>query len=83
MREIKKIYGDSSGITFELDDTQIYGMSEFRAKSGKIDGYILYSDTLKYENGIYLSLQDKIKLKQLYMQYIQFNSYDDFVDWDI
>jgi len=41
MREIKKIYGDSSGITFELDDTQIYGMSEFRAKSGKIDGYIL------------------------------------------
>lgn len=58
-------------------------MSEFRAKSGKIDGYILYSDTLKYKNGIYLSLQDKIKLKQLYMQYIQFNSYDDFIDWDI
>ena len=48
---IMKIHTTSSSITFECGDVAIVGNGEFRASSGKVDGFILYADTLRYENG--------------------------------
>ncbi len=78
---IKKIYTNSSSVTFDCNGVAIIGNGEFRAISGKLDGFILYSDTLHYENGEKLSRNEKENLKSLYQQFILNN--EDFIDWDI
>ena len=49
---IMKIHTTSSSVTFVCGNVAIIGSGEFRASSGKVDGFILYADTLRYENGI-------------------------------
>lgn len=78
---IKKIYTNSSSVTFDCNGVAIIGSGEFRAISGKLDGFILYSDTLHYENGEKLSRNEQENLKSLYQQFILNN--EDFIDWDI
>lgn len=60
---IKKIYTNSSSVTFDCNGVAIIGNGEFRAISGKLDGFILYSDTLHYENGEKLSRKEQENLK--------------------
>lgn len=78
---ITKIHTTSSSVTFECGDIAVIGNGEFRALSGKVDGFILYADTLRYENGIKLSRDEQGNLKCLY-QYFVWNR-EDFIDWDI
>lgn len=78
---ITHIYGNSSSVTFICGDTVIIGDGEFRALSGKTDGFILYAATLRYENGITLSRTEQEQLKRLYQRFIA--SREDFIDWDI
>ena len=59
---IIKIHTTSSSVTFECGDAAIIGNGEFRASSGNVDGFILYADTLPYENGAKLSRDDKENL---------------------
>ena len=51
IQAIMKIHTTSSSVTFVCGDVTIIGNGEFRASSGKVDGFILYADTLQYENG--------------------------------
>ena len=51
IKAIMKIHTTSSSVTFVCGDVAIIGNGEFRASSGKVDGFILYADTLRYENG--------------------------------
>ena len=51
IQAIMKIHTTSSSVTFVCGDVAIIGNGEFRASSGKVDGFILYADTLQYENG--------------------------------
>ena len=44
---IMKIHTTSSSVTFVCGDIAIIGNGEFRASSGKVDGFILYADTLR------------------------------------
>ena len=57
------------------------GNGEFRASSGKVDGFILYADTLRYENGTKLSRDEQEHLKRLYQRFAL--DHEDFIDWDI
>ena len=59
----------------------IIGNGEFRASSGKVDGFILYADTLQYENGAKLSQDEQEHLKCLYQRFVLYH--EDFIDWDI
>lgn len=81
IKAITKIHTTSSSVTFECSDIAVIGNGEFRASSGKVDGFILYADTLRYENGIKLSRDEQGDLKCLY-QYFVWNR-EDFIDWDI
>ena len=78
---IMKIHTNSSSVTFECDDAAITGNGEFRASSGKVDGFILYADTLRYENGAKLSRDEQKNLKCLYQHFVL--NREDFIDWDI
>lgn len=81
MLKIKKITGDSGKTFFKLaDSTIIIADSEFRAKSGKIDGFIVYRDTMKfYESNTSLSSQE---IDELVKQYEKYKiAYSDIVDW--
>lgn len=49
IEEIARIYADSSSVKFDCGEIIIIGNGEFRAISGKVDGFILYVDTLQYE----------------------------------
>ena len=60
---IMKIHTTSSTVTFVCGDVAIIGNGEFRASSGKVDGFILYADTLRYENGAKLSREEQEHLK--------------------
>lgn len=62
-------------------DVAIIGNGEFRASSGKVDGFILYADTLQYENGAKLSRDEQENLKCLYQHFVL--NREDFIDWDI
>ena len=42
MIETMKIHTTSSSVTFECGNAAIIGNGEFRASSGKVDGFILY-----------------------------------------
>ena len=81
IKAIMKIHTTSSSVTFECSDIAVIGNGEFRASSGKADGFILYADTLRYENGAKLSRDEQGNLKCLY-QYFIWNR-EDFIDWDI
>ena len=78
---ILKIHFSSSSVTFECGNVAIIGNGEFRASSGKVDGFILYADTLRYENGEKLSRNEQENLKCLYQHFIL--GHEDFIDWDI
>ena len=78
---IMKIHTTSSSVTFECGNAAIIGNGEFRASSGKVDGFILYADTLQYENGMKLSRNEQEHLKCLYQQFVW--NHEDFIDWDI
>ena len=78
---IMKVHTTSSSVTFECGDIAIIGNGEFRASSGKVDGFILYADTLRYENGAKLSRDEQKNLKSLYQHFVW--NHEDFIDWDI
>ena len=78
---IMKIHFSSSSVTFECGNVAIIGNGEFRASSGKVDGFILYADTLRYENGEKLSRNEQENLKCLYQHFVF--GHEDFIDWDI
>ena len=78
---ITKIHTTSSSVTFECGDVAMIGNGEFRASSGKVDGFILYADTLRYENGAKLSRDEQEHLKRLYQHFVW--NHEDFIDWDI
>lgn len=78
---IMKIHTTSSSVTFECGDAAMIGNGEFRASSGKVDGFILYADTLQYENGVKLSREEQEHLKCLYQHFVL--DHEDFIDWDI
>ena len=81
LEAIMKIQTTSSSVTFECGDVAIVGNGEFRASSGKVDGFILYADTLRYENGEKLSRNEQENLKCLYQHFVF--GHEDFIDWDI
>ena len=66
---IMKVHATSSSVIFECGNIAIIGNGEFRASSGKVDGFILYADTLRYENGAKLSRDEQEKLKCLYQHF--------------
>ena len=78
---ITKIHTISSSVTFECDNVAVIGNGEFRASSGKVDGFILYADTLRYESGAKLSRDEQGNLKCLYQHFVW--NREDFIDWDI
>ena len=78
---IMKIHTTSSLVTFVCGDVAIIGNGEFRALSGKVDGFILYADTLRYENGAKLSREEQESLKRLYRHFVL--KHEDYIDWDI
>ena len=78
---VTRILTNSSSVTFEWGDVAIIGNGEFRALSGKVDGFILYADTLRYENGAKLSREEQESLKRLYQHFVL--EHEDFIDWDI
>ena len=81
LEAIMKIQTTSSSVTFECGNVAIIGNGEFRASSGKVDGFILYADTLRYGNGEKLSRNEQENLKCLYQHFIL--GHEDFIDWDI
>ena len=52
-----------------------------RESSGKVDGFILYAETVRYENGTKLSRDEQENLKCLYQHFVL--NREDFIDWDI
>ena len=74
---IMKIHTTSSSVTFVCGDVAIIGNGEFRASSGKVDGFILYADTLRYENGAKLSRDEQENLKCLYQHFVL--NHEDFI----
>ena len=78
---VTRILTNSSSVTFECGDVAIVGNGEFRALSGKMDGFILYADTLRYKNGAKLSREEQENLKRLYQHFVL--EHEDFIDWDI
>ena len=81
LEAIMKIQTTSSSVTFECGDVAIVGNGEFRVSSGKVDGFILYADTLRYENGEKLSRNEQENLKCLYQHFVF--GHEDFIDWYI
>lgn len=78
---IMKVRTTSSSVTFECGNVAMIGNGEFRASSGKVDGFILDADTLRYENGTRLSRDEQENLKCLYQHFVL--NREDFIDWDI
>lgn len=81
IKAIMKIHTTSSSVTFVCGNVAMIGNGEFRASSGKVDGFILYADTLRYENGTKLSRDEQDNLKCLYQHFVL--NREDFIDWDI
>lgn len=81
MVEIQKIVGNSAEIFFKMVDGKIIvASSEFRAKSGKIDGFIVYKDGIKYfDTNESLTLQEIAELIEKYEKYKL--THPDIVDW--
>lgn len=81
MVEIKEILGNSAQTFFKMTDGKIIvAGSEFRAKSGKIDGFIVYKNGIKFLNtNIYLTSQEIDKLIKQYEKYK--STHNDVIDW--
>lgn len=81
MVQIKKITGDSGHTIITMSDgTIIEACSEFRAKSGKIDGVLVYKDSIKHkETGICLAESELCNLFEVYEEYEK--EHGDFIDW--
>lgn len=81
MTEIKEIVGDSSKTFFKMTNGEIIvAGSEFRAKSGEIDGFIVYKNGIKYyDTEVYLTQQEKSELIERYEKYKL--THVDVVDW--
>lgn len=80
MAEIIKVSGTSGKIFFDMSDgNNIIGDGEFRAASGKLDGFIVYKDSLRYKNsGTKLSPEEIDELLEAYESYKSV-----FIDWVI
>lgn len=82
--KILKIHGTSSDVTFVCGALTVIGSGEFKTKSEKIDGFILYSASLKYEDGKPLIIEERTKLKKLYLEFAKDKKDADWeIDWDI
>ena len=81
MLEIKKIVGNSAETFFIINNGKIIvASSEFRAKSGKIDGFIVYKEGIKYcDTNIPLTPQEITELIEQYEKYKL--THIDVVDW--
>lgn len=81
MIEIKEIVGSSSETYFKMTNGEIIvASSEFRAKSGEIDGFIVYKDGIKYyDTEVYLTQQEKSELIERYKKYKL--THADVIDW--
>ncbi len=81
MVEIKEIVGNSAQTFFKMTDGKIIvAGSEFRAKSGKIDGFIVYKDGIKYfDTNTNLTPQEITELIEQYEKYK--STHIDVVDW--
>lgn len=71
MEEIKEILGSSCNTYFKMTNGQIFvASSEFRAKSGEIDDFIVYKEGIKdYNTGIALTQQEISELVEQYEKY--------------
>ena len=78
---IMNIRTPSSSVTFVCVNVAMVGRGEVVASSGKVDGCILYADTLRYENGTKLARHEQENLKCLYQHFVL--NREDFIDWDI
>ena len=81
MVEIKEIVGNSAQTFFKMSDGKIiFASSEFRSKSGKIDGFIVYKDGIKYfDTNTKLTPQEINELIEQYEKYKL--THIDIVDW--
>ena len=81
MEEIKEILGSSCNTYFKMTNGQIFvASSEFRAKSGEIDGFIVYKEGIKdYNTGIALTQQEISELVEQYEKYTL--THTDVVAW--
>lgn len=81
MVEIKEIVGNSAKTFFKMTNEKIIvASSEFRAKSGEIDGFIVYKDGMKYyDTNIKLTHQEITELIKQYEKYKL--THTDVVDW--
>ena len=65
MEAIKEIVGDSCKTYFKMTNGQIFvAGSEFRAKTGKIDGFIVYKDGIKHYDTEIVLRQHRTKILQ-------------------
>ena len=69
MRNIIKITGSQNSVRITCMDCVIRGESEFKAPFGKIDGFIVHTNTLKFEDGDLLTPDQLKQLKKLYKRY--------------
>ncbi|MBR3833923.1 MAG: hypothetical protein IKJ73_06370 [Lachnospiraceae bacterium] len=81
MNGIKSIRGNYGRTFIELNDGSIIvGDSEFRAKSGKVDGVYVYTQSLKYkETEVQLTAEEIEEL----MKEVEIYNKDkrDFIEW--
>ena len=81
MIEIMKIIGNSTKTYFKMSNGKmIVANSEFRAKSGNIDGFIVYKEGIKcFDTGILLTPYETIELIKMYDEYKL--NHIDIVEW--
>ena len=82
MDEIKSIKGNYGRTFIELNNGQmIVANSEFRAKSGKVDGVYVYTQSLKYkETEVPLTTEE---IDQLVKEFEKYNKDKrDFIWWE-
>lgn len=81
MNGIKSIRGNYGRTFIELNDGSIIvGDSEFRAKSGKVDGVYVYTQSLKYkETEVQLTAEE---IEELMKEFEIYNKDKrDFIEW--
>lgn len=64
------IHGSSSRVTFELEDAKVLASGEFFAKEGQIAGFVVSMASLKFEDGTWLSDEEKKDLMLRYEEYV-------------
>ena len=81
MIKIKEIVGNSTKTYFKMTNGKIIvANSEFRAKSGNIDGFIVYREGIKYfDTGILLTPHEIIELIKMYDDFKL--NHIDIVEW--